>query len=109
MPEYGRAVICRVLTQDDADTAFSEQLGELSLSVNERERPQVVAVKLKQVERVQHGLSDGAVPVQSVEDRNAVRSAHNGLADDSERAGAQLGRRAGNRWITGSPSCNRRA
>jgi hypothetical protein len=42
-----------------------------------------VAVELQEVEGVQNGLADGAVPVERVEDRDAVRTAHHRLAAET--------------------------
>jgi hypothetical protein len=39
---------------------------------------------LQEVERVQHGLADRAAAVQSVEDRDTVRTADRGLAIERE-------------------------
>ena len=47
-----------------------------------------LAVELEQVERVQHRLGDGPAPMQGVEYRNPVRTAHHrhaGPGGDSRR------------------------
>jgi hypothetical protein len=62
-----------------------------------------LAVKLQQVEGLQHGLADGTAPVERVEDRDAIRAAGDGLAVERERSGAQQRRGDGNCRIPGAP------
>jgi hypothetical protein len=56
-------------------------LAQALLALAQRQSAEVLAVELQKVERVQHGLADGATPVQRVEDRDAIRPAHHGLAE----------------------------
>ena len=72
------------------------------LAVAEGQAAEILTVELKQVEGVQHGLGGGAAAVEGVKDRDAVRTAHHGLAVERERPGAQQRRGDGNRWITGA-------
>jgi hypothetical protein len=71
--------------------------------VAERQAAKVLAVELQKVEGVQHGLANGAAPVQRVEDGDAIRSAYDCLAIESERSGAQQGRGDGNRRVAAGP------
>jgi hypothetical protein len=50
---------------------------------------EILAVELQEVEGVQHGLGDGAAPVERVEDGDTIRTADHGLAVERERPGAQ--------------------
>jgi hypothetical protein len=62
----------------------------LPRSVTQRPRAEILPVELEEVESVQHRLADGAVAVQRVEDRDAVRAAYDRLVVQGERADAQL-------------------
>ena len=73
MIEHGRAVARQMLAvPDGAPLGPAEQLGEPSLSLNQRQIAQVVAVMLDQVEGVQHRLLTPASAPQLVEVRRPI-------------------------------------
>jgi hypothetical protein len=53
---------------------------QVLLTVDQRHAAEVFPVELQELEGVQHGFGDGAAPVERVEDRDAIRTAHHGLA-----------------------------
>jgi hypothetical protein len=64
-------------------------------AVAQRQAAKVLAIELQKVERLQHGLADGAAPVESVEDCNAVWPAHHCLAVERERGSDRSSRSRG--------------
>jgi hypothetical protein len=72
MPEDGGAVLVRVVAQHDAEPAPAQQPRQPLLAVVQGQAAEVLAVELKEVESVQHGLGNGATAVQSIEDGDRV-------------------------------------
>jgi hypothetical protein len=98
-----RAVLIGMFAEHDSEASLSDQLRQPLLAIHERQRPQVLAIELEQVEGIEHCLADGAMAMQRVEDRYAVRTAHDGFAIEDERPRLQLCCRARNRGIAGAP------
>jgi hypothetical protein len=73
------------------------------LAVTQGHGAEVLAIKFEEIEAVQHGLADGAVAMQGIEDTHAVRAADAGFAVQDERAGAQLHCGGRDRRIAGGP------
>jgi len=83
MPEQRRAVGRDVLDQLKAGLGRLEQSLEPSLAVDERQEPQVLAIDLDQVERIQEGLRLHArAGAQQIEAREPLLVADDRLAVD---------------------------
>jgi hypothetical protein len=73
--EHEFAVRIGVVDHRDSRQPAIDQARQALLASAERQRPAVDAIELEQVEGEQHGLADGAAPVERIEDRDAVRPA----------------------------------
>ena len=88
MVEYRRAVGRHMLNEaDGAPLAPAEQGRQPPLATDQRLATQVVAVKLQQVEGVEHHSMTIAARAQGVEVRAAVIADNDCLAIDQERSG----------------------
>jgi hypothetical protein len=96
------AVLVVMLAEDDADPP-AKQPGQPLLAVAQRQVPKILAVKLQEVQGVQHGLADGAAAMQITEHRDAIRTAHHGLFIDRKRRAPQSGRFARDRRMALAP------
>jgi hypothetical protein len=86
-----------MLAEDDADPPPAKQPCQPLLAVAQRQVPKILAIKLQEVEGVQHGLADGAAAMQITEHGDAIRTAHHGLFIDRKRRAPQSGRFARDR------------
>src|SRR3984957_6531567 len=103
LPGDGGAVVGGMLAEDDADTPPRQEPRHAFLAVPQWQGAEVLAVELQEVESVQHGIAGGAVAVQSIEDRDAVWTAHDRFAVEGDGAGAQFGSCGGYRRIATAP------
>jgi hypothetical protein len=103
VPEDRGAFVVGMAIQHDPDATPTDELREPSLAIDEGQRSQVLAVEFEEVEGVQHRLADGAPAVQGVEDRDAIRAAHHGLAIDCKRRAPESGRGAYDRRVAVAP------
>jgi hypothetical protein len=87
MGEHGKTIFVNVLVKQDASLSIAQQARERSLSVQERESAQILAIMLDKVEGVENRGSGGITTGQLLEPRQAVRSEHNRLAVNREALG----------------------
>jgi hypothetical protein len=79
------AVFVGVLIDGDLRLRPGQQPRQARLALAQRQRPQILALRLQQVERLQDGRAHRAMAMQGVEDRYAIISADHGLAVQGER------------------------
>jgi hypothetical protein len=91
-----------MLAQNYADPPLAQQPRQALLAVAERQAAKVLAIKLQEVERVQHRVADGAMAMEGVEDRDPVRAGDDCLAVEREGGSTQLGRRGNDRRVAGA-------
>jgi hypothetical protein len=92
-----------VVVHDDPGQSAVDQVCQPFLALTKGQRTVVDPVQLKQVESIEHGLSDGAASVERIENGDPVRPAHSGLAVNRERLGSQLRRGTSDRRIAIGP------
>jgi hypothetical protein len=82
--EQHRAVLVGVVAENDAEPSFAHQPRQPLLAVAQRQGAEVLAAEFEEIESVQHCLADGATAVERVEDGDAIRPTHHGLAVERE-------------------------
>ena len=86
-----------MVAEDEAEAAAAQEPRQPLLAVTQGQGAEVLAVELQEVEGV--SMASLTVPLQSIEDRDAVRTSRPGLAVERERSGPQLVRRGGDRRV----------
>src|SRR5262249_10056905 len=78
------AVLVGVCAENDSDTSAAQEPRQERLAIAQRQSTEIHTIQLEQVETVEHGLADGAVPVKCVKHSDSIRSTDAGLAIDCE-------------------------